>query len=73
MKIFLTRSLLILIAQKTRTSNRAQCYPRLACALNGALIMQVHQGPEAVPALALTGKSWSKKRMQIHAPDACRA
>jgi len=56
-----------------RFRNSAQCYPRLACALNGALLMQVHQGPEAVPALALTGKRWSKKRMQTHALDTCRA
>nr|DAL37933.1 MAG TPA_asm: hypothetical protein [Caudoviricetes sp.] len=27
------------------TTSGAQCYPRLACALNGALLMQVHQQP----------------------------
>ncbi|HFT1960931.1 TPA: hypothetical protein RG862_001086 [Enterobacter ludwigii] len=34
----------------------AQCYPRLACPLNGAFLMQVHQVPSAAPALALAGK-----------------
>jgi len=45
----------------------AQCYPRLTCAINGALLMQVHQEPEAAPALALalTNQRWNKKRMQI--------
>ncbi|EPA1038508.1 hypothetical protein ACQZWC_000056 [Enterobacter bugandensis] len=51
----------------------AQCYPRLACALNWSLLMQVHQEPRAAPALALAGKRWNQKRMQTHAPDACTA
>ncbi|MCM7644025.1 hypothetical protein M8S45_18875, partial [Enterobacter hormaechei] len=49
------------------TTSGAQCYPRLACTLNGALLMQVHHQPRAAPALALAGKSLNKKRMQIHA------
>ncbi len=53
------------------TTSGAQCYPRLACALNGSLLMQVHQEPRAAPALALAGKHWNQKRMQTHAPDAC--
>lgn len=53
------------------TTSGAQCYPRLACALNGSLLMQVHQEPRAAPALMLAVKSWNKKRMQTHAPDAC--
>jgi len=53
------------------TTSGAQCYPRLACALNGALLMQVHQESEAASALA--DKRWNKKRMQTHAPNTCRA
>ncbi|MDX7379501.1 hypothetical protein, partial [Enterobacter hormaechei] len=55
------------------TTSGAQCYPRLACALNGVLLMQVHHQPRAAPVLALAGKRRNKKRMQIHAPDACAA
>ncbi|HFF3789692.1 TPA: hypothetical protein ACGCGF_003883 [Enterobacter mori] len=39
------------------TTSGAQCYPRLACPLNGSLSMQVHHNPQAAPALALAGKS----------------
>ncbi|RLZ63698.1 acetyl xylan esterase [Enterobacter hormaechei] len=35
--------------------------------------MQVHHQPRAAPVLALAGKRRNKKRMQIHAPDACAA
>ncbi|MEA5253364.1 hypothetical protein VB275_08195 [Enterobacter bugandensis] len=35
--------------------------------------MQVHQETRVAPALMLAGKSWNKKRMQTHAPDACAA
>ncbi|MCO5779549.1 hypothetical protein, partial [Enterobacter hormaechei] len=55
------------------TTSGAQCYPRLACALNGALLMQVHHQPRAAPALALDGKISIKEGMQIHAPNACQA
>nr|DAP34328.1 MAG TPA: hypothetical protein [Caudoviricetes sp.] len=40
------------------STSGAQCYPRLACALNWSLLMQVHQEPRAAPALALDGKFW---------------
>lgn len=49
------------------TTSGAQCYPRLACPLNGSLLMQVHQEPRAAPALALAHKFWNQKRMQFNA------
>ena len=51
----------------------AQCSPRPACPLNGALLMQVHDWSQGVPVLALAGDSVSVKRMQNHAPYACMA
>ncbi|WP_165763606.1 hypothetical protein [Enterobacter kobei] len=39
----------------------AQCYPRLACPLNGSLLMQVHHESRAAPALALARKRWNQK------------
>jgi len=33
----------------------AQCSPRPACPLKGALLMQVHGWPQAAPELALAG------------------
>lgn len=51
------------------TTSGAQCYPRLACTLNGSLLMQVHLKPRAAPELAQAGKGWNKKRMQTHATD----
>jgi len=53
------------------TTAGAQCYPRLACALNGSVLMQVHHEPGALPVLAQAGKTRNKKRMQTHAPNAC--
>lgn len=49
----------------------AQCSPRPACPLKGALLMQVHDQPQGAPVLALAGNSVSIKRMQNHAPYAC--
>lgn len=34
-----------------------QCSPRPACPLNGALLMQVHEWPQAAPELALAGEA----------------
>jgi len=51
----------------------AQCSPRPACPLKGALLMQVHDRPQGAPVLALAGDSVSVKRMQNHAPYACMA
>lgn len=55
------------------TTVSAQCSPRPACPLKGALLMQVHDRPQGSPALALVGDSVSVKRMQNHAPYACMA
>lgn len=51
----------------------AQCSPRPACPLKGALFMQVHDRPQGAPVLALVGVPVSVKRMQNHAPYACMA
>jgi len=51
----------------------AQCSPRHACPLNGALLMQVHGWPQAAPELVLAGEAGTRKRMQNHAPYACMA
>ncbi|MEI9753763.1 hypothetical protein V5029_07030, partial [Enterobacter hormaechei] len=51
-----------------RTFLSAQCSPRPACPLKGALLMQVHDRPQGAPVLALAGDSVSVKRMQNHAP-----
>lgn len=51
----------------------AQCSPRHACPLKGALLMQVHDCSQGAPVLALAGNSVSVKRMQNHAPYACMA
>lgn len=51
----------------------AQCSPRPACPLKGALLMQVHDRPQGAPVLALAGDPVSAKRMQNHAPYACMA
>lgn len=51
----------------------AQCSPRPACPLKGALLMQVHDLPQGAPVLALTGVPVSAKRMQNHASYACMA
>ncbi|MCF0013086.1 hypothetical protein LZ660_20630, partial [Enterobacter hormaechei] len=54
-------------------ANCAQCSPRPACPLKGALLMQVHEQPQGAPVLALAGVSVTLKRMQNHAPYACMA
>lgn len=46
----------------------AQCSPRPACPLKGALLMQMHDRPQGAPVLALARNSVSLKRMQNHAP-----
>lgn len=40
-----------------RSTTSAQCSPRPACPLNGALLMQVHGWPQAAPELALAGEA----------------
>ena len=59
----------VLIAQRVG----AQCSPRPACPLKGALLMQVHDWSQGAPVLALAGDSVSLKRIQNHAPYACMA
>lgn len=56
-----------------RSTASAQCSPRPACPLKGALLMQVHDRPQSAPVLALAGDSVSLKCMQNHAPYACMA
>ena len=51
----------------------AQCSPRPACPLKGALLMQVHERPQGPPVLALARDPVSVKRMQNHAPYAYMA
>ncbi|WP_250388408.1 hypothetical protein [Escherichia coli] len=51
----------------------AQCSPRHACPLLGALLMQVHEVAQAAPRLALVGSTGAGKRMQNHAPFGCMA
>lgn len=51
----------------------AQCSPRPACPLKGALLMQVHERPQGAPVLAVAGESVLVKRMQNHAHYACMA
>ena len=58
---------------KSSLDNCAQCSPRHACPLKGALLMQVHDRPQGAPVLALAGVPVSVKRMQNHAPYACMA
>ncbi|MGR7716117.1 hypothetical protein ACU6YH_03410 [Klebsiella aerogenes] len=40
---------------KTHIINGAQCYPRHACPLKGAHLMQVHDRHQGAPVLALAG------------------
>ncbi|MDL5346304.1 hypothetical protein, partial [Enterobacter hormaechei] len=51
----------------------AQCYPRLACPLDGAILMQLHDHAGSAPALAAHGQNGQPRRMQNHAPVACTA
>lgn len=61
----------IYLASRSFIKCGAQYYPRPACPLNRALLMQVHDQPQGVPVLALAGDSVSVKRMQSHAAYAC--
>ncbi len=54
--------------EKFGITHSAQCSPRPACPLKGALLMQVHDRPQGAPVLALAGDPVSVKRMQNHAP-----
>ena len=45
----------------------AQCSPRHACPLPGALLMQVHEGTQATPVLVRRGVENSGFCMQSHA------
>ena len=45
----------------------AQCSPRHACPLPGALLMQVHEGAQAAPVLVRRGVENSGFCMQSHA------
>ncbi|HEJ0180624.1 TPA: hypothetical protein SLO90_001308 [Citrobacter koseri] len=45
----------------------AQCSPRHACPLPGALLMQVHEGAQAAPVLVRRGVENSEFCMQSHA------
>jgi len=45
----------------------AQCSPRHACPLRGALLMQAHEGAQAAPVLVLRGVENSGFCMQSHA------
>jgi hypothetical protein len=49
------------------TASGAQCYPRLACALNGSNLMQVHYYARSAPALGLHPKINFLFCMQNHA------
>jgi hypothetical protein len=51
----------------------AQCFPRLACPLNGAVLMQVHEPAQAAPGLVREGVKKVNKHMQNHAPCGCMA
>lgn len=51
----------------------AQCFPLLACPLNGAVLMQVHELAQAAPGLVREGGKKVQKQMQNHAPCGCMA
>ncbi|MEQ3351467.1 hypothetical protein AAA169_19875 [Escherichia coli] len=51
----------------------AQCFPRHACPLYGAVLMQLHEHSGSAPALAAHGQNGQPLRMQKHAPVACTA
>jgi hypothetical protein len=46
---------------------------RLACPLNGAVLMQVHEPAQAAPGLVREGIKKVRKHMQNHAPCECMA
>ncbi|HEI9794925.1 TPA: hypothetical protein ACH2JW_002138 [Serratia marcescens] len=50
---------------------RAQCYPRLACALHVSLFMQLPGWPQAASVLVRLGMKNAFSYMQNHAPYAC--
>jgi len=56
-----------------RITSGAQCSPRHACPLKGALLMQMQDQLQGAPVLVLAGDPVSLKRMQNHAPYACMA
>jgi len=51
----------------------AQCFPRLACPLNGAVLMQGHEPAQTSPGLVREGGKKASKHMQNHAPCGCMA
>ncbi|KSX89564.1 hypothetical protein APT92_21520, partial [Klebsiella pneumoniae] len=51
----------------------AQCFPRLACPLQGSVFMQVHRGAQAAPGQGPDRNNRARKRMQDHAPCGCMA
>ena len=51
----------------------AQCFPRLACPLNGAVLMQVHELAQTALGLVQEGVKKVCKYMQNHAPCGCMA
>lgn len=53
------------------TTSGAQCFPRHACPLDGAVLMQVHERFESASALATHGLNGQPLRVQSHAPNAC--
>jgi hypothetical protein len=48
-------------------ASSAQCFPRLACALQISLLMQLHDYNQTSPALEGERGRTQKLRMQIHA------
>lgn len=56
-----------------RTTAGAQCFPRHACPLYGAVLMQLHNHSGSAPAVATHGQNGQPRRMQNHAPVACMA
>ncbi|MES3328812.1 hypothetical protein [Enterobacter hormaechei] len=63
----------VLIQKIKWNTPRAQCSPRHACPLKGALLIQVQDQLQGAPVLVLAGDPVSLKRMQNHAPYACMA
>ncbi|MFY0444533.1 hypothetical protein, partial [Escherichia coli] len=49
------------------TTASAQCFPRLARPLHGAVLMRLHSHVKAMSTLAVCKKSRYKKQMQFHA------
>lgn len=74
---FLKRHLIQLLGAGTlqyfKDDGCAQCFPRLACPLNGAVLMQVHETAQAAPGLVRERLKKVRKHMQNHAPWGCMA